>query len=74
MLRAYKGAGRPLPPFSADDVVDFMVTEAVVVKMIHEDNKATEEANRKAAVKQTGVAGHRDPGFLDRARSQEGSA
>jgi hypothetical protein len=32
-----KAAGKPLPPFSDDDVIDYLVTEAIVAKSWKED-------------------------------------
>ncbi len=44
MWRVSKEAGRPFPRVSDDDVIDFMVTEAVAVKIatlaeVEQDNK-----------------------------------
>ncbi len=41
-------SGRPLPQFSEDDVIDFMVTEAVVYRAAADQAKADKEAERKA--------------------------
>lgn len=38
-----KEAGRPLPTFSDDDVVDFCVAEAVTIKYVEEREKAQKE-------------------------------
>ena len=49
MAAVYKRAGRPLPRFSDDDVLDYMVTEAVVAKSVKEQNEQIREreANQK---------------------------
>ena len=39
MISVCKKAGRPLPAFSSDDVIDYMVTEAIVVKWYDEQEK-----------------------------------
>ncbi len=41
-----KEAGRPLPAFSEDDVLDFQVTEAVILKSMEEQAKQKKEAER----------------------------
>lgn len=46
-MGAYKAAGRPLPKFSEDDVLDFMVTEAVVAKYYHDQKTAQEKAEEE---------------------------
>lgn len=43
-----KEAGRPLPQFSDDDVLDFMVTEAVILKYVHEREEHQENAQAEA--------------------------
>lgn len=35
--RAYKEANRPWPQLDDDDVIDFMITEAIAVKVAKED-------------------------------------
>lgn len=45
--RITKAAGRPFPKVSDDDVTDYMVMEAVTLKVQHEDQKAEEEVERK---------------------------
>ena len=41
--RVYKESGRPLPKFSDDDVIDYMVLEALTIKAW----QAEEEARKK---------------------------
>lgn len=45
-MRVYKEAGRPLPQFSEDDVTDFMVTEAIIIKSLREEEEAREKVER----------------------------
>lgn len=47
MLRVFKESGRPLPKFSDDDVIDYMVIEALVVKEGKEIENA-EKARKRA--------------------------
>jgi hypothetical protein len=52
-------------------VIDFMVTEAIMLKARHERSEAeiAKHGGKVAAsLAQGGVAGHRDPEFLDRHR------
>jgi hypothetical protein len=51
MWRVYKESGRPMPRFSEDDVIDYMVLEAVMLKARHEDAEAQKEAEKEAARK-----------------------
>lgn len=44
MYRVFKEAGRPMPQFSSDDVIDYMVLEAVVIKARKEEEKAQKAA------------------------------
>jgi hypothetical protein len=46
LLRVSRKAGRPLPRFSDDDVLDFMVAEAIVVKDALAEQKERKEAER----------------------------
>jgi hypothetical protein len=39
LVRVCKEAGKPFPRFSDDDVLDYMVTEAIVVKHWDEQRK-----------------------------------
>lgn len=45
----------PLPTFSADDVTNFMVTEALVARAAHERVKAEKDRERQQWMK-----GHKD--------------
>lgn len=60
-LATCKAAGRPLPAFSADDALDYMVMEALVLKLGEEEQearkKAADEAERERFRK-----GHRKMG------------
>ena len=47
LWRVYKEAGRPIPAFSDDDVIDYMVTEAICIKVANEDKQAEKEAKLK---------------------------
>jgi phage/plasmid-associated DNA primase len=40
MWRVLKEAGRPIPRFSEDDVLDYMITEAILIKVQREDEAA----------------------------------
>lgn len=71
LLRACREAGKPLPEFSPDDVVDFQVTEAIVLKAAEQAENERKEAAKQQQEDQTGKAGHRDPDFLERARAAE---
>lgn len=52
LWRANKQAGRPWPKISDDDVIDFMVMEAISLKVqledVERDKKARKEAERKS--------------------------
>jgi hypothetical protein len=51
MFRVYKEAGRPWPVLCPeDDVIDYMVMEAVSLKVRKEDRDAQEEADKQAEV------------------------
>lgn len=47
LWRTCKEAGRPFPKISDDDVIDFMVMEAVTIKVRKEDEEAQKEQERK---------------------------
>lgn len=48
MWRVCKAAGRPWPVLCPeDDVIDYMVMEAVALKIQKEDEKAKKDAERK---------------------------
>lgn len=48
MWRVHKAAGRPFPRVSNDDVVDYLVMEAVCQRINKEDEEARKEAERDA--------------------------
>lgn len=53
LWRTYKAAGRPWPVICPeDDVVDYMVMEAVSIKVSLDDQKRQEEAEEKAKRKE----------------------
>jgi len=47
-----RAAGRPWPKLSDDPVIDYMIMEAVLIKVQQEDIKLRKEAERDAAKKQ----------------------
>jgi hypothetical protein len=53
MATVYRAAKRPLPKFSDDDVVDYLVTEAVTFKVAEERKKQEEDARRREWQKKT---------------------
>lgn len=53
LWRVCKAAGRPWPTLSEDPVVDFMVMEAVYLKVQKEDDEAIKDAKRKNWKKDT---------------------
>lgn len=48
MWRTYRVAGREIPPFGDDDVIDFLVTEAVASKVAKQDQEAQKDAQKEA--------------------------
>lgn len=48
LLRVYREAGRPLPRFSEDEVVDFCVTESLLVAEQEAKERMQEEDKRKS--------------------------
>lgn len=48
MWRTHKAAGRPWPVISQDPVIDYMIMEAVALKVREEDRKAEEKRERAA--------------------------
>lgn len=46
LWRVSKESGRPFPRLSEDDVIDFMITEAVALKVDREDQKAEKKHER----------------------------
>lgn len=60
IFRVYKESGRPFPQVSDDEVVDFMVMEALTYKAVEEDAEAQKKAERdqwKAEIKNKGKKG-----------------
>lgn len=47
MWRTYKAANRPWPVISDDPVTDYMIMEAVSMKIRKEDSEAEEQQRRK---------------------------
>lgn len=55
--RTHKAAGRPIPRFCDDDVTDYMVMEAIMLKVQKEDADARKQQERdqwKKAAKEKG--------------------
>lgn len=50
LWRICKEAGRPFPQLTDDDVLDFMVMEAVTIK-VHAEDAAEQKKNERAAWK-----------------------
>lgn len=46
LWQTYREAGRPIPTFSDDDVLDYMVVEALMVKMADEKRKEQDKQKR----------------------------
>lgn len=46
MWRVCKAAGRPFPQVSEDDVIDFLVCEAISIKVAKEDKNAIDAAKK----------------------------
>lgn len=44
MWRAYQAAGRPWPKLDDDEVIDYMILEAVAVKAKQEEREAEKQA------------------------------
>lgn len=51
--RVHKEAGRPIPLFSDDDVLDYMVLEAIALKVKHEDAQVDKKVEKKQWKKDT---------------------
>jgi hypothetical protein len=49
MVRVFKEAGRPLPRFSDDDVIDYLVTEAAVFKAAEVEAAENKKAEKERA-------------------------
>lgn len=52
MWRVCKAAGRPWPKLSDDDVIDYMVMEAVALKINREDERAAKAVERRREQKE----------------------
>lgn len=52
MWRVHTASRRPWPVLSEDDVIDYMVMEAVYLKAMVEDEKARKEAQKKQEAEQ----------------------
>lgn len=50
--RTCKAANRPFPQLVEDDVLDYLITEAVALKVAREDRDAHEEARAAEEMKQ----------------------
>ena len=48
MWRVCSKAGRPWPSVSDDDVIDYLVMEAVAFRVFNEDEKARKNAERES--------------------------
>lgn len=48
LISTFKESGKPLPTFSDDDVIDFVVTEALVMKWLQEQHRIRKEAEAEA--------------------------
>lgn len=48
MWRVYRSSGRPWPQLHEDEVIDYMVMEAVSLKVKKQDEQARKEAERTA--------------------------
>lgn len=53
MWRVYRAAGRPWPVLSSDDVIDFKVAEAVLIKTQQEEADAQDKKMREDWKKKT---------------------
>jgi hypothetical protein len=53
MWRVFKEAGRPMPQFSEDDVIDYMVLEAVAIRVAEETAEAQKKVKRREWRKDT---------------------
>lgn len=53
MWRVCKDAGRPWPVLCDDDVIDYMVMEAVAIKVRKAEEKAAKDAERRRKVEET---------------------
>lgn len=51
LWRTCKAANRPFPQLVEDDVLDYLIAEAVSLKVAREDREAQEEAEEQAKMK-----------------------
>lgn len=49
LWRIHKAAGRPFPQLVEDDVLDYLITEAVYLTVAHQDEEFRKEADDQAA-------------------------
>ena len=54
----HKEAGRPIPQLDPDPVIDYMVLEAIAVKIKHEENEAAKKDQRADWKRDTGSLDH----------------
>ena len=54
--RVNRAAGRPIPRLDDDDVIDFMVLEAIALKVRHEEAEAEKEQEKKEWKRKTSPA------------------
>lgn len=47
MWRVYKESGRPWPTLDDDDLIDYMIMEAVSMKVMKEDQKSKKDAEKR---------------------------
>jgi hypothetical protein len=48
LWRIHKAAGRPFPQLVEDDVLDYLITEAVYLRVSHQDEEFRKEAEASA--------------------------
>jgi hypothetical protein len=48
LVQVCKGLGRPLPRFSEDDVLDYMISESLACKLWEAEEKAAKKRERDA--------------------------
>lgn len=53
--RVHKAANRPIPRLSDDDVIDFMVLEAIALKVAKEEDDARKKAEKENWKKDRGA-------------------
>jgi hypothetical protein len=67
LLSVCAKSNRPLPQFSPDDVVDYQVMEALVLRAEYEEGESEDESVKREFRK----SAHHDQDFLQRARAAE---